>query len=68
MNMTMASAAAGVKLEELTEFADIPFILQLVATVIAIGVCLYEATYPGRVKKRDNKERFKEYTNRYKWN
>ena len=61
-------ATSAVKLEEVTEFADVPLALQILATLIAIGVCIYEATYASRVRKIDNKERLEEYKKRYKWN
>ena len=48
-------------------FEDISLLLQVLATIIGLAICLYEAIYPSRVKVRDNKERFEEYKRRYKW-
>ena len=48
-------------------FKEIPLALQVLASVIVLFYCIYEATYKRRVKKRDNKERFEEYKRRYKW-
>ena len=60
----VATAALG---ESRDGFEDIPLILQIIATVIGLAICLNEAVYPTRVKVRDNKDRFEEYKKRYKW-
>ena len=61
------ASVKGVLREELNEFADVPLILQVVATLIILSVCIYESTYARRARKRDSKERFEEYRKRYKW-
>ena len=53
--------------EDLNGFSDIPFALQIVATLLGIAICLYEAIYPSMVRKEDNRERFEEYKKRYRW-
>ena len=54
-------------LGEGADFVDIPLYLQILATVIGLLFCVYEATHQGRAKKRDNKTRFEEYKKRYKY-